>query len=288
MLQANPPVSDIALFGVPCRTLLAPCTCGAEGAQCRGVFFDLRPIQEGIRFVCCARPCIDLAPILAAFDAGAPFGWQSQVRFEGHEGEQYPDLHPGMPLVVDYVPRVSDDGHPTRVPVTVPIDEGLETPESPGQSDAASPAGGTNVPIEQYPQGSTSSYGAAVAGGSLPDQTAAPSCGGLPLQEPLPGDGEEGDGDAPGGSHAPHHVSRPAAEHQAQPLSFLLFSLEYKPEGISTGLLTPSRSMLPLRRSNSSVHRQTIEGRPDWFLCFRSPRTCLLRSWPCQAGQPRW
>ena len=111
VLQADPSVHNIALFGVPCRALLAACTCGGGEHECLGIFFDLRPIQEGVRFICRrAGDLFDLAPILEAFDAGAPMGWRTQLRAFDQTNDGTPDIRPGTTLIADYVPCADADG----------------------------------------------------------------------------------------------------------------------------------------------------------------------------------
>ena len=235
VLHAEPPARDIALFGVPCRALIAPCTCGQTADQCRGVFFDLRPIQEGIRFVCCTGPQIDLEPIRAAFDTGAPFGWQSQVRTEGTDEEQAPDIHPGMCFVVDYVPCQDQAGRPTHPQTDLPV-HGRDTTEPDDVLGVGACAQEQPQAVHQAP--SPEATGTGENGPEQPAATGA-NASGDQVPSPPPGLGADDEPEAPDTAQDSQPTPRSESRPPGRALTFMLFSHEYQPEVITTGLLPP-------------------------------------------------
>ena len=233
--------------------------------------------------MCCARPHIDLRPIRAAFDAGAPFGWQSQVRAEGAIDEQSPDIHPGMRFVVDYVPCQDDDGRPTR-PHVNPPEMGRDAAELDDRPGADTCAYGQSHAISQAP-----SYEGAADGGAGPDQSAATDSGasGGPIQSHPSGLGTSGEPDAPDTAQDSQHTPRSECDPPGQALPFMLFSPEYKPEGISTGLLPPTSlhavvALIEQLRA-PSAHRRSPRLVPVLPQPPRLPAVFLaLPSWPME------
>ena len=94
ILPADPPVRNVAIAGITCRTILAACVCSSGVDRCRGTFFDLRPIQEGIRFVCRDDPAVDLDSLKEAMADSVPMGWAAQFRYEDWS-DLSPPRHPG-------------------------------------------------------------------------------------------------------------------------------------------------------------------------------------------------
>ena len=60
ILPSAPPVRDIDVDGVKCRTLLAACSCGRQEANCQAFFLDMRPVREGLRLRFCHGFTLDL------------------------------------------------------------------------------------------------------------------------------------------------------------------------------------------------------------------------------------
>ncbi|CAE7861303.1 unnamed protein product [Symbiodinium microadriaticum] len=170
VLHADPAIHNIALFGVPCRALLAACTCGRGEQECLGIFFDLRPIQEG-------------QPVFARaeYDTGL------------------------SPIEADAEETPQDNNAPTGFQIT---------------SHPSSEAEGVQ------------------SGGAIEPPAAQGSTGRSPSSQNF----EDGGGNAGGASNDHPGLHQPASTTGAsgsQPLPFLIFSVEYKPEGIFPGLAPP-------------------------------------------------
>ena len=233
VLHADPAIHNIALFGVPCRALLAACTCGRGEQECLGIFFDLRPIQEGVRFVCRSSTSFDLAPITEAFDAGAPIGWRTQLQAYGQTTEETPEVWSGITFIADYVPCVGPGGQP--VFARAEYDTGL----SPIEADAEETPQDNNAPTGFQITSHPSSEAEGVqSGGAIEPPAAQGSTGRSPSSQNF----EDGGGNAGGASNDHPGLHQPASTTGAsgsQPLPFLIFSVEYKPEGIFPGLAPP-------------------------------------------------
>ena len=104
VLPANPPVRDIAIQGVKCRTLLAACTCGRQEDNCQAFFVDLRPIREGLKLRHCNGFALDLDLLVETLSAEAPPGWRAQISDSPASFGGRVFLSPGAVLTVDYVP----------------------------------------------------------------------------------------------------------------------------------------------------------------------------------------
>ncbi|CAE7947248.1 ESS2, partial [Symbiodinium sp. KB8] len=180
ILPADPPVRNVAIAGITCRTILAACVCSSGVDRCRGTFFDLRPIQEGIRFVCRDDPAVDLDSLKEAMADSVPMGWAAQFRYEEADAAQevaYDAV--GSDDASQHGGRQNDDGRS----------------HGHGRSRAAGDPG-------------SSQNGDRQPGDEVPDDppTLAPATG-------------------VGGGLTPLH--------------FLLYSPEYKPEGLAPGLTPP-------------------------------------------------
>ena len=206
ILPADPPVRNVAIVGVTCRTILAACVCPSGVDRCRGAFFDLRPIQEGIRFVCRDDPTVDLDSLTAAMAEAAPIGWGPQIRYDDWS-ELSPPSHPGAVFTVEYVPHLSAD---------------------PGAEEAAHTAASDAIDAGAHSRGQQGGTGQSHAGGHHGSNEAP---------------GSDRGGDTPPGEEAPPdpRTPNPAAplEGDRVPLHFLLYSPEYKPEGFAPGLVPP-------------------------------------------------
>ena len=288
VLWADPPVHDVALFGVPCRTLLATCVCERDMDECSGIFFDLRPIQEGLRFVCRACSPMNLTPLLQAFDAGAPFGWRSQLRALGQVGDQLPDLWPGATLVVNYVPHVDTEGQLS--PAAAPPTFQAAFPEVGDTGTLRSATANLGHRADSHPLPvASAAEGDAPCGGQRPQPSppnadaSAPSSSGTPVFS-------EGDGGAdrdPDDSLTARHLQTTSEEDSLQPFPFLLFSVEYQPEGLLLGLFPPFTWTAALaaieQRRAPADHRRT----PRIIVVHPQPPSMpavllALPSWPTE------
>ena len=262
VLWADPPVHSIALFGVPCRTLLAACVCGRDADECLGIFFDLRPIQEGLRFVCRTCSPMNLTALLQAFDTGAPFGWRTQLWAFGQEGAQSPEVHPGATLVASYVPRVdpADQLLATAAPPAFRAafpEVGDASTLRANLADPSNRADSHSLPVESAAEGDDPS------GDHRPQSRLPGNDGSTPPPSSAP-DSSEGDGGAdrdPDDQLAAHPLQTTAGEANLQPFPFLLFSVEYQPEGLLLGLhppftLTAALAAIEQRRAPTD-HRRT-------------------------------
>ena len=235
-----------------------------------------------MRFVCRACSQLDLAPITEAFDAGAPIGWRTQMRVFGQAGEQLPEVRPGMTLIADYVPCVGADGRPTFATAPHAL---LSAPDG---------VEGDGTPPE------TSADSGFRAISNSPSTEGAASSGGQP--SPLPADGpalqpsrspnlEEGGGDEggdPDDSPTMHLHETTVGESSSQPLPFLIFSVEYQPEGILPGLVPPLTLSAALaaieQRRAPTDHRTTPRILPVHPQPPRMPAVLVaLPSWPTES-----
>ncbi|OLP92002.1 hypothetical protein AK812_SmicGene26233 [Symbiodinium microadriaticum] len=233
VLHADPAIHNIALFGVPCRALLAACTCGRGEQECLGIFFDLRPIQEGVRFVCRSSTSFDLAPITEAFDAGAPIGWRTQLQAYGQTTEETPEVWSGITFIADYVPCVGPGGQP--VFARAEYDTGLSPIEADAEETPQDNSAPTGFQITSHP---SSEAEGVQSGGAIEPPAAQGSTGRSSSSQNF----EDGGGNAGGASNDHPGLHQPASTTGAsgsQPLPFLIFSVEYKPEGIFPGLAPP-------------------------------------------------
>ena len=105
VLPAKPPIRDIAIQGVKCRTLLAACSCEGQESNCQAFFLDLRPVQEGLRLRYCVGFALDLDLWVDTLSAEAPLGWCAQISDTPASFGGRVFLEPGTMLTVDYVPN---------------------------------------------------------------------------------------------------------------------------------------------------------------------------------------
>ena len=243
----------MAIVGVTCRTILAACVCPFGVGLCRGVFFDLRPIQEGIRFVCRDAQTIDLDSLTEAIAEAAPIGWRPQVRFDD-QSELSPPSHPGAVLTVEYVPHVSPDLEADEVIHAAAFDA---IGEDAGAHHGGQPAEfGRSRAGGQH--GSNGGSGSAQGGDMPPDEEALPD---LPAPD-----------------------TAAALEGDRVPLRFLLYSPEYKPEGFAPGLTPPLLFSLLLRSSRSCEPPRTTAAVLVYCLSTPSRSIILPLCLPCLLG----
>ena len=219
ILASDPPLRNLAISGVRC-TLLATCDCPDGIEHCRGRFFDLRPIQEGMRFACDAARLPNLDEVLAVFARDAPAGWQPRITIDGRAGDSYVDAQPGAILTVDYVPVMPADVDiaTSRIPNTA---NGALLPIAHAANEAPDP-----VPEPQASRSSAASS-SHVPSAANPAAASSGSATGSGL-------GSDADEVATAGS-----TNAEATPCCASPLAFLIFTPDYKPEGIATGLMPP-------------------------------------------------
>ncbi|CAE7264709.1 unnamed protein product, partial [Symbiodinium sp. KB8] len=196
--------------------------------------------------------------------------------------EQLPEVRPGMTLIADYVPCVGADGRPTFATAPHAL---LSAPDG---------VEGDGTPPE------TSADSGFRAISNSPSTEGAASSGGQP--SPLPADGpalqpsrspnlEEGGGDEggdPDDSPTMHLHETTVGESSSQPLPFLIFSVEYQPEGILPGLVPPLTLSAALaaieQRRAPTDHRTTPRILPVHPQPPRMPAVLVaLPSWPTES-----
>ena len=104
VVPARPPIRDISVHGVKCRTLLAACSCDRSETNCRVFFLDLRPIKEGIKLRHCYGFALDLDLLIETLSAEAPRGWRAQATDAPTSFGGRVFLKPGAVITVDYLP----------------------------------------------------------------------------------------------------------------------------------------------------------------------------------------
>ncbi|CAE7858636.1 unnamed protein product, partial [Symbiodinium necroappetens] len=163
-------------------------------------------VGEGIRFVCRDDQTIDLGSLEEALAEAAPIGWGPQIRYEDWS-ELSPPCHPGAVFTVEYVPNM-------------PPDPGAEEVAQAGAS-------GTEDAGKNEQQGGQQAGAARNREARFSRDTGDP-------QSPADDDLSNGDEGAGGPALSPDT----ALDGGFLPLQFLLYSPEYKPEGIAPGLIT--------------------------------------------------